>query len=707
MKPPYIQKNYYAPAVLSNGTDFCQLDFSGSMAFRAQIKGLSSAWYRKGRPNISDPLAIVKLQWRYHSDFGPVQLGDFDQYFDAPAAILKTIVNGYQFEIRIEAFLNDDHTLIETFTILNSEAVNGKMTFPMMFGEYCETNKVSKTFFDHSDGNLNIRGKSGDATLNFDYAWKDENQEFYGVGKSSLRVIKGDAKALCEEGDDKYPNHFAGLTVDGIKTGDIIMRVTSIMDSLDGSDWEARLDTIHAAALIDSPDEQKQRHIATWRKRTGASSLSCDDSDIERAFKVSKYTCSASLHPNGSTVSALAIPNDHGMGTYWDAWYVHQGLLASNSILESAKLIDFWKLAAKKGHEAAKAMGAEGIRFPWVIDFEGKGLFGDAPQIHNNAIPVVAIWNQYEYTLNEELLHENFDMMREALRFISSFALRQDEQGRPYLRELIPVDESPQHKKNELATTVIFLRGAEVFLKAAEIIGKVPDRQIIEEQAAFKSILDDLSDGTTWRIYEGGNSGGWATFLAHIHQPRPGKLEKSFDAALDFCSESHGLGPGKTSRMRCATWPWLDGVAAWSMAKNLDKRAIYWLEHMLEVANFHGGIPEYVWPHGEPSREWFCGAHGAFLAALAEILVQRNNDELSIFPLGTDISWLKSLNLKQLRIPGALLISFESQNDGACKVTLENKSQENQDLVVYVDGMQVDEVSILAGGQTEFSVSTK
>jgi len=707
MKPPYIQKNYYAHALLCNGTDFCQLDFSGSMAFKAQIKGLGSYWYRKGRPNLSDPLGIVKLQWIYGSDFGPVQLSEFDQTFDTPTAVLKTRVSGYQFEIDVEAFLTDEHTLVETFTMLKSEAAVGRIVFPMMFGEYSETNKTTKAFFDHADGNLNIRGKSGDATLGFDYSWKDEKQEFQGAGKSSLRMIKGSGTIECSDGDGKYQNYFVGLSAEGIKTGDVIMRVTTLMDSIDSSDWKACLEYTHADALKSSPDDLKQKHIESWRKRTGASSLSCDDVDIQRAFDVSKYVCSASLAPNGSTVSALAVPNDHGMGTYWDAWYVHQGLLTANCVDDANKMIEFWKLAASNGRKAAAAMGAEGIRFPWVIDFEGKATFSDAPQIHNNIIPVVNIWNQYEYTLDENILSDNFELMRETLRFISSFALRKDDNGKPYLRELIPVDENPKHKKNELTTTVIFLKGAEVFLKAAEILGKVPDPQIVEEQAAFQSILDDLSEGDTWRIYEGGNAGGWATFLAHIHLPRPGKVDQSFSAALDFCSESHGLGPGKTSRMRCATWPWLDGVAAWSMAKNMDKRALYWIEHMLGVSNIHGGIPEYVWTHGEPSREWFLGAHGVFLAALAEILVQRNGDRLCFFPLGTDKPWIKTVNVKQLRIAGALLISLELENDGTCKVILENTSNKTQSMSLFVGETQVDEINILAGAKKDFVVNTE
>ncbi len=135
MKPAYLQKNYYAPALLANGTDFCQLDHSGSMAFKAQIKGLSSYWYRKGRPNLADPLGIVRLSWQYISDFGPVEPGSFEQIFYAPEAVLKTTVEGYQFKLNIEVFLTDDHTLVETFTVLQSDAAAGKIMFPMMFGD--------------------------------------------------------------------------------------------------------------------------------------------------------------------------------------------------------------------------------------------------------------------------------------------------------------------------------------------------------------------------------------------------------------------------------------------------------------------------------------------------------------------------------------------------------------------------------------------
>ncbi len=700
-KLPFLEKNYYSQVVLSNGTDFCPIDFTGSMAFKAQIKGLASYWYRKGRPNVEDPLGIVQLRWKYISDFGPVEIGDFEQNFDPTAAIVKTRVVGYQFKFDIETFLTDDHTLVEIFTVLKSDAKKGQLDFPVMFGGYSYTNKVTKVLYDAPQGKVTIRReKIQDETVEFDYSWKDNQQAFQGIGKISVKIISGSGVIANNITDsDKEHNYYSGLSVSNITAGDVIIRVTTLMDSLDGPAWEARLATNHENAL--NVISEKQQHIEVWQKRIGSSSLSCIDSDMARAFEVSKYVCSASLHSNGSSVSALGLPNDHGMGTYWDVWYVHQGLLVSNCISSAEKIINFWKIAAKNGRRAAAAMNAEGIRFPWTLDFEGNAMFGDHPQLHNNAIPAITIWNQYEYTRDTSILHDNFDLMREALRFISSYALREDEQGEPYLRELIPVDENPKHKKNELTTVVVFLRGVEILRKTAAIIGKKLDEQIMAEQVAFQTILDELKDGDSWRIYEGGNAGGWSTFITHIHLPKPGKLEKSFSAALDFCAEPYGLGPGKTSRMRCATWPWLDGIAAWSMAKNLDQRAICRLEHMLQVCNFHGGIPEYVWIHGEPSREWFLGAHGAFLAGFVEILVQREANRLQFFPLGYNIPWLHALNLQQIRLPGALLISLDCRTSGKCRVIIENKSDENQTLTVNAGGVAIEKTTIQGNGRQE------
>ena len=96
------------------------------------------------------------------------------------------------------------------------------------------------------------------------------------------------------------------------------------------------------------------------------------------------------------------------------------------------------------------------------------------------------------------------------------------------------------------------------------------------------------------------------------------------------------------------------------------------LKHMLDYANFHGGIPEYVWEHGEPSREWYVAAHGVFLAAFNKIIVRVDGDNLTIFPVGDDADWLKTIHVENLRLPGALLLSLERENGGECRIEIEN-----------------------------------
>ena len=91
--PPFLSRGYFVPLTLSNGVDFLQLDFGGTMGFKDHIKGYMSYWYKKERPVGPDPLGIVKLGYDLISDKGPVEIGGFSQRFDPQTARLFTKVS--------------------------------------------------------------------------------------------------------------------------------------------------------------------------------------------------------------------------------------------------------------------------------------------------------------------------------------------------------------------------------------------------------------------------------------------------------------------------------------------------------------------------------------------------------------------------------------------------------------------------------------
>jgi hypothetical protein len=668
-RPQMVQKGYYTPLALANGVDFCLVDFTGSMAFKDQVRGLNSYWYKKGRPNRGDPLAIVKPFYAFLSDKGAVEIGNFEQDFDADSGILATHVSGFQIGLDIKTFLTPDHALVELYEVTDCTAQNGKLAFTLRFFPRCYTNKPIQNFVSCPDAV--ITGGLEDDVPTFRYTFDDSRDRFQGKGISEVRVLSGNARVVpvCE-GGPALPERMIGSRVEGLHAGCRLIRVTAVIDSLDTDDWEEAIRIVRKKYLDAPAGAIEAAYRATRATRISNAAFTCSNDAIGDLFKMAKYVCDAAHHPNGSSVSALGIPNDHCMGTYWDVWYVHRALLAANMVEAAARTVRFWEQVYPFALRFAKSRyGVGGARFPWVTNYKGE-MIAEGEQIHNNLIPVLNIWDQYAYSGDLTLLERNFDLMQDAVRFVIEDALRQEDDGRWYLKAVHGPDESPTPKRNELLVTAAAMRCIGLLETVARLIGRNVDAQIVAAKPGFQAVLHSLHGCGFYQIYENAVNGGWATVLAYLHLPCPAEYKSAVDFALAGATEQAGLGAGSTSRMRCATFPWIEGVFAWSMARNRDPRCWDYIEKMTRFTNFYGGLPEYLYVHGEPSREWFVAAHGVFIAALAEACVQSDDNTLELLPPGIGTVPWATFSVKDIRVPGGFLIqmTFERGNRLAFRI---------------------------------------
>ena len=410
---------------------------------------------------------------------------------------------------------------------------------------------------------------------------------------------------------------------------------------------------------------------------------------ITSLFPASKNVLKASLHENGSTVSALGIPNHHGMGTYWDIWFTHSALLRTNHIDEAVKINQFWQLAYSEARKVARGKyGVEGARFEWVLKMDGTPFY-HSNQLHNNLIPIITVWEQYSYTSNLNILKANYKLLEDCLLFIIRYALKKD-RDKYYLIESISVDESSQEKKNELLATAVTFRSIKIMKTISDILNVTLHREISQAYEPFKQILDSLRSTGFYYAYQGATEGSWATPLAHIHLPEPENFSTVIEHALEGCRESDGLGIGKASRLRCASFPWAEGVFAWSMVLNNDKRAVEYLKMMTRFVNSFNGISEHVWDTGCHSRAWFVAAHGVFLSALVDLCVRKTGNIIEIFPLGTDsIPWPK-VRFNNFRLPGGMLVSCLYKKQECLKITITNDSEFDVELKYRFSGETSD-----------------
>jgi hypothetical protein len=674
--PDLVRGGYYTLPVLANGVDFCLLDPSGSMAFKDHVKGCFSSWYKRGRPHAADPLGLVKLTYSFFSDKGKVEAHAFSQDLDVREGRLLTRLRFHQMDLDLEVFLTDDHTLVERFHVRSCSAKKGVLRLDQAFPRVTYTFKPFRSL-GGIPGAVRVASEAGRAL--FRYRYDGEGGAFEGLGITGVRLPKGGGRLGRIE---LYPQRIepgSAFVVSGLRSGAVVERLTTVIDDMDTPAWRREAGEVHARHMARPFGATRAAHAAGWRESSARASFECSSAPVTRGFEVSLAACRMGLHPNGSVVPELSFPSNHGMATFWDAWFTHAAFLRLNHVSEARRMVDFWRTVRPLARRLARARGVGGARYPWSLRVDGKPWAHDPrddDQIHNNVVPAINAWEQWLYTGDRASLAAALPMIEDCVRFVLEDALRRGPKGKWFLRELQPVDESNKKKRDELTTAAIALRGIRIAREAALVVGAAPAGDLLAREAAVEQVLRRLWVRGAWHAHEGAGGGSWATALAHLHLPGAKGFRRSIDGALAGSREPFGLGCGNGSRMRCATFPWVEAQFAWSMALNGDGRGFALLERMMRFANVFGGLSEYLWLHGEPSRDWYVSAHGAYLCALADLCVQRRGNRLAVFPTGfRGVPW-PSGAFRGFRAAGGVLVDAEWNRRGKLRVEVTNDSTE-------------------------------
>ncbi len=118
----------YFPALLANGADAVLLNYSGSMAsgltghaHLEQHQGCPCAWYKIAHvaenPTCKVVQPIVQSGYQVMLDGEVCDIDDYAQRFDPVHAVLHTRTSARGVRVSIEAFLTDDHILVERYHV--------------------------------------------------------------------------------------------------------------------------------------------------------------------------------------------------------------------------------------------------------------------------------------------------------------------------------------------------------------------------------------------------------------------------------------------------------------------------------------------------------------------------------------------------------------------------------------------------------------
>ena len=103
-----------------------------------------------------------------------------------------------------------------------------------------------------------------------------------------------------------------------------------------------------------------------------------------------------------------------------------------------------------------------------------------------------------------------------------------------------------------------------------------------------------------------------------------------------------------------------------------------------------------MWDYGEPSREWFVAAHGLFVAALCEFIVQARGEALAILPLGVAALPFRTFRAEDFRAEGGWLVSA-ALSRGALTLRIRNPLAARRTLPLIFPGGRTHELDFEPG----------
>lgn len=668
------------PFPFSNGEDFIQVDWTGTMSAPEGMQGYLAYWYKTGRVinGWRQPAPLVRVGFLVENPEGLEFFSSGEQTFDPETGILTSEVHLSESSVIVETFLRGV-VWVQAIRFLHA-APGARLCFTAnqrVLFRLCSEIPLPEPPRYFVDGD----------SLGFSYhcspreeppPYRDFLPSFKGTGR--LAAWADDGQIPTPQLD--VPQHHllnppnGGLWFEA-RTGGFYVACATLLDNLSecGEAHENTTAEEIRVARKKGFSQLRREQEDFWRgyQKKGKVSLPGDDATTY-FIQASIYGLKSGLHPHGAIPCSLFLPTLSGE-TYWDSWGMASGLLRFNHAEDAKRIGRFFVRCLPKAREYAKLLGAEGARLEWRLSpppFDGVYVRPPSPQIHNDGTHLNTIWDAYSFTGDIQYLEEVFPVIEETVQFYLSYAVVQSENG-IHIKPVQSLEESPMPRENEAWTLAVIIRSLEILRLAAGVLGrKTHDNYKGVEQSLRFRLQQNYANGIL-QSYSGCRRITLGSILPFRIFENLSGFQETLEAYCQSAVEAEGFGFGPYTHARGRIFPWAHGMIASAM--NRQGTTGVWEKMLAKVPQYtdHLGGSAELWLHSRQiSYPWYLGSHGFFLSGLAELFGIWRKGAYHL--LGDIPSEWKNLEFENIRMDYGLLVSGAIQDGRITQLKVLNTS---------------------------------
>ena len=414
-------------------------------------------------------------------------------------------------------------------------------------------------------------------------------------------------------------------------------------DSLDGQDYEVRLQNLQERVLREGFDGLFAAHRKSWGAYWAESYVRLPDARLETAYNTAQYH----LRANATRWSfPVGIFNTHWAGRFfgWDEMFCYQALVSSNHRDIARRGPEFRCAGLKVALYRAAHYGRSGLfgaRYPWETLEDGTEAsppgFWMEHVFHMSNIALAA-WYQYLYTEDPAYLENTgYPVIKECARFFFANMVYELPDGRTVIGKCTDLERLGPAKLNPFMTSCGEIYTLEAAAQAAALLGDDEAEAATWKRTAAKLRESLPEENGRFVPYAGCPDESVATLGGLFPYPVFDETEPRQRAAA-YHFVQNGRAFGNMYQMGTSVCAWYLGWMAAALADLGD--TVEPARMLREAADGAGCFGEMFEINEEKVRRcpWFSTASGNVVYALNQMLVQ-NREGRILLARGVPAAW--------------------------------------------------------------------
>jgi hypothetical protein len=619
------------------------------------------------------------------------------QFFDPRKRVLTTTFELHESrgtvpaKIRVTTFLTDEHLLIEHYEVLQAPQSGFRLGFQLDTPNATDLDELcvypQATIFETMPAGFRFR-----------YSY--ESPEI----PDGVAATWTDAGGCEIEWEGKRP---VIERTPILPEGATLTHYVAVVDAGDAPDFCGEVDRLREKTLALGYEEILREHLRQADARRDVARVHLPEKALEYLYEYSLYVLDASFDRASGFLPMGILPTCWQNAMFWDSWFASMAWLGSNRGDRAKKLSEFYRNKLPEARMLAQEMNCGGARFAWTTNrdhFEPNAE--RVMQFHNNAVIALQCLQVYEFFGDEEFLREYFDVVEQALIFLTEKLVR-IEDGVACLRDCAGLDESTSDLKGtDTWTAATYVKALELYLEACQKLRRPPFQPTLDEIAVRvrEALGRNVDAEGVLQSFAGGLSPHWGSLIFHLF-PDHASRHRTIDALSKYDTEldsynSHGVAG---YRGRIFTWTefWIARILA------SDELPAGWerLRQCAKFADVFGSFPERVFYHGELLKQPFLSAHAAYLWAVNSLLVNRRGERLAVLT-NLPEGWA-DLSFENITTPDGLKASATLEKSRISHLEIVNLNQETHTVHLALPGEAVRVLALQPGETFCFEIEVR